>query len=75
MQKASTPDEYVQWVSSERRSQFAEMRQVIQQAMPNGFEERMSYGMIGYVVPHELYPPGYHCNPQLPLPFVSIANQ
>jgi uncharacterized protein YdhG (YjbR/CyaY superfamily) len=75
MQKASTPDEYVRWVSSERRPQFAEMRQAIQQAMPNGFEEQMSYGMIGYVVPHELYPPGYHCNPQLPLPFVSIANQ
>ena len=43
--------------------------------MPKGFEETMSYGMIGYVVPHSLYPSGYHCNPKLPLPFISIASQ
>ena len=40
-----------------------------------GFEEVMSYGMIGYVVPHSLYPDGYHCTPALPLPFMNIANQ
>jgi hypothetical protein len=40
-----------------------------------GFEERMSYGMIGYVVPKSLYPAGYHCDPKLPLPFVNIASQ
>lgn len=43
--------------------------------MPKGFEETMSYGMIGYVVPHSLYPPGYHCTPHLPLPFFNIASQ
>ncbi|MEZ4986583.1 MAG: hypothetical protein R2795_16360 [Saprospiraceae bacterium] len=37
--------------------------------------ETMSYGMIGYVVPHSVYPAGYHCDPQLPLPFISIASQ
>ena len=65
---------YSRWLLNVAQK-FAEMRRVIQHAMPNGFEERMSYGMIGYVVPNELYPPGYHCNPELPLPFVSIANQ
>ena len=43
--------------------------------MPNGFEEGISYGMIGYYVPHALYPKGYHCDPKLPLPFLSIASQ
>jgi hypothetical protein len=43
--------------------------------IPEGFEEQMSYGMLGYVVPHNLYPPGYHCDPALPLPFVNIASQ
>jgi hypothetical protein len=31
--------------------------------------------MLGYVVPHEIYPKGYHCTPQLPLPFFNIASQ
>jgi len=31
--------------------------------------------MPGYVIPHSLYPPGYHCNPSDPLPFLSIASQ
>jgi hypothetical protein len=43
--------------------------------MPKGLKEEMSYGMIGYVVPHSVFPGGYHCDPKLPLPFISIANQ
>jgi hypothetical protein len=43
--------------------------------LPKGFEEQMSYGMLGYVVPHSIYPEGYHCNPKLPLPFMNIASQ
>ena len=43
--------------------------------IPDGFEEGISYGMICYSVPHRLYPSGYHCDPKIPLPFVSIASQ
>ena len=50
-------------------------RDVITENLPEGFMETMSYGMIGYVVPHLVYPPGYHCDPKLPLPFISIASQ
>ncbi|MCB0790048.1 MAG: DUF1801 domain-containing protein, partial [Flavobacteriales bacterium] len=52
-----------------------ELRATIKKNLPKGFEETMSYGMIGYVVPHKLYPAGYHCDPKLPLPFMSIASQ
>ncbi|HKZ36872.1 MAG TPA: DUF1801 domain-containing protein, partial [Chryseolinea sp.] len=43
--------------------------------LPKGFKEVMSYGMLGYVVPHTLYPNGYHCDPKQPLPFISLASQ
>ncbi|HRI21013.1 MAG TPA: DUF1801 domain-containing protein [Panacibacter sp.] len=51
------------------------LRNEILQNIPEGFQETMGYGMIGYVVPHSLYPKGYHCTPQLPLPFMNIASQ
>jgi hypothetical protein len=51
------------------------MRQVILDSLPTGFEEGISYGMIGYCVPHSIYPAGYHCNSSLPLPFASLALQ
>jgi hypothetical protein len=54
---------------------MTELRDVILKNLPKGFAEVMSYGMIGYVVPHKLYPNGYHCNPKLPLPFANIASQ
>ena len=52
-----------------------QLRAIVQAHLPKGFEETMSYGMIGYVVPHSLYAAGYHCDPKLPLPFLSIASQ
>ena len=72
---ASTPEEYVALVPDERKPSFNRLRDMIQTNLPEGFEETMSNGMIGYVVPHSIYPAGYHCSPELPLPFVSIANQ
>lgn len=72
---ASTPDEYVSLVPEERRAAFATLRQTILEHLPEGFAEGISYGMVGYVVPHDLYPAGYHCDPKLPLPFASIASQ
>ena len=70
-----TPDTYVDQIPEERKAVFQELRSTIKENLPAGFEERISYGMIGYVVPHELYPKGYHCDPKLPLPFLSIASQ
>jgi hypothetical protein len=56
-----------------RKELFLQLRDVIIKNLPNGFEEAMNYGMIGYVVPHSLYPKGYHCSPELPLPFVNLV--
>lgn len=72
---ASTPDQYVAQLPDDRKGAIQRLREVIGTHLPPGFEETMSYGMIGYVVPHRLYPPGYHCDPKLPLPFVNLASQ
>lgn len=66
---------YIENISDDKKEAFQELRNVILKNLPKGFEECMSYGMIGYVVPHKLYPSGYHCDPKLPLPFLSIAAQ
>ncbi len=73
--KATTPQEYFDSLPAERKKAMAELRSVIKKNLPKGFSEVMSYVMIGYVVPHKLYPAGYHCDPKLPLPFVCIASQ
>jgi hypothetical protein len=73
--KAANPEEYVEKVPEERQEAFSKLRQTILDHLPAGFEEQMSYGMIGYVVHKSIYPDGYHCSPELPLPFVSIASQ
>ena len=73
--KAKTPEAYLAELPSERRDVMEELRRVILSKLPEGFEETMNYGMIGYVVPHSIYPDGYHCTPELPLPFLSIASQ
>ena len=71
----STPDEYIAQVPEERQASMKKLRAVIKKNLPKGFTETIRYGMIGYVVPHKLYPAGYHCDPKLPLPFMSIASQ
>jgi len=72
---SNTTDEYIDQIPQERKVAMAKLRDIFRKNLPDGFEERMTYGMIGWVVPHSLYPPGYHCTPELPLPFVSIASQ
>lgn len=73
--KATTVEEYVNSLPEDRKKAISELRKVIKKNLPKGFKEEMSYGMIGYVVPHSLYPAGYHCSPKLPLPFMNIASQ
>ena len=62
-------------VPPERAEAFNSLHQTILKNLPEGFEAAMSYGMLGYVVPHRIYPAGYHCKPAEPLPFASIASQ
>ena len=66
---------YLEEIPEERKIAFTKLRETILENIPTGFVEQMSYGMIGYVVPHSIYPDGYHCEPKLPLPFMGIASQ
>ena len=70
-----TVQDYIGNIEEERRYYFEKLRNVIINSLPKGFEEQMSYGMPGYVVPHSSYPKGYHCDNTLPLPFTSIASR
>ncbi|MFZ5972763.1 MAG: DUF1801 domain-containing protein [Bacteroidota bacterium] len=70
-----TPDDYVATLPPDRAEVIAALRKEIKKRLPKGFEETMQYGMISYVVPHKLYPAGYHTNPKDALPFISIASQ
>lgn len=73
--KATTPEEYISQVPTERQEALKKLREIIKENLPDGFQEGIGYGMIGYSVPHSIYPAGYHCTPELPLPFMSFASQ
>lgn len=73
--KATTVDLYLAELPADRRASIHAVRQVILSNLDRGYEEGMQYGMIGYYVPHSLYPPGYHCDAKQPLPFVCLASQ
>jgi len=72
---AKTVAEYISQIPAEQKTQVEQIRKVIKKNLPKGFQEIMNYGMIGYVIPHSIYPDGYHCNPKLPLPFMGLAAQ
>ncbi|HET6245005.1 MAG: DUF1801 domain-containing protein [Bacteroidetes bacterium] len=73
--KETTVKAYLESLPEERKAAMLKLRGAILQNIPQGFSEEINYGMIGYVVPHTLYPKGYHCDPKLPLPFIGIASQ
>ena len=73
--KADTPEGYIAQLPEDRKPVIEKLRKTILGTLPKGFKEEMNYGMIGYVVPHEIYPKGYHVTPDLPLPFINIASQ
>ncbi len=73
--KANTVAQYISEAPDDRKVALEKLRKVILDNLPDGFQECISYGMIGYVVPHSIYPKGYHCSPELPLPFMSFASQ
>jgi len=71
---ALTPDEYMEALPEERIDALKSLREIFQRCLPD-FDEVISYGMITYVVPLNIYPEGYHCTPGQALPFISIASQ
>lgn len=73
--KADSPEEYINQLPKDRQEAIKKLRKTILDNLPKGMEEQMSYGMLGYVIPHSTYPDGYHCNPKLPLPFINLASQ
>ena len=73
--KATTVEQYIAELPEDRQKAVSELRKVIKKNLPKGFKEGMGYGMMGWSVPHSLYPAGYHCNPQDPLPFMGLASQ
>ena len=73
--KVTSADDYLDQVPEERKETLKKLRKTIKENLPEGFEEGMQYGMIGYYVPHKMYPNGYHCKPEEPLPFMSFASQ
>lgn len=72
---ATTPEQYLDELPQERQQPMRRLREVIRDRLPDGFEETMGYGMLAWVVPHSIYPAGYHCNPKLPLPYMNLASQ
>lgn len=73
--QANTPEEYLELIPPDKKAGIVNLRETLLKALPAGFSEVIQYGMLSYVVPHALYPPGYHCTPHLPLPFISLAAQ
>lgn len=72
---AATVDAYIAELPADRAETINKLRKIIRKHLPKGFVEQMGYGMMGWVVPHKLYPAGYHCDPKLPLPFLGLASQ
>ncbi|MFG0242570.1 MAG: DUF1801 domain-containing protein [Phycisphaerales bacterium JB054] len=73
--KATTVEAYLKELPEDRRKALEAIRKVFKKNLGKGYEEGMQYGMIGYFVPHSVYPDGYHCDPKQPLPFAGLASQ
>lgn len=72
---AATVEEYLASLTEDRREIVSRVRDAINARLPEGYEEGMQYGMIGWYVPHSVFPSGYHCDPKQPLPFAGLASQ
>jgi hypothetical protein len=75
MSKATTVDAYLKELPADRRSALEAVRSVIKKNLDASYEEGIQYGMIGYYVPHRIFPKGYHTDPKQPLPFAALASQ
>jgi len=73
--EANTVEEYFEQIPEERKPAMNKLWTTIRKNIPKGFKEELNYGLPGFVVPHSLYPDGYHCDPKQPLPYLNIASQ
>jgi uncharacterized protein YdhG (YjbR/CyaY superfamily) len=73
--EANTVKEYFEQIPEERKPAMKKLWETIRKNIPKDFKEELNYGLPGFVVPHSLYPDGYHCDPKQPLPFLNIASQ
>jgi hypothetical protein len=73
--EALSVEAYLEQIPEDRKTVMKRLHNSILKNLPKGFIAEMNYGMVGYVVPHSIYPTGYHCDPKLPLPFMSLASQ
>ncbi len=73
--EANSVEEYLNNIPDDRKGVMGKLRKTVLDNLPKGFDEQLQYGMPGYVVPHSIFPDGYHCDPKIPLPFASIASQ
>lgn len=73
--QAKTVAAYLKELPPQRRALLTAVRKVLRANLDRGIEEVMNYGMIGYVIPHSIYPAGYHCDPQKPFPYAGLASQ
>ncbi|MFO0856347.1 MAG: DUF1801 domain-containing protein [Phycisphaerales bacterium] len=73
--KAKTVAEYIASLPDDRRHAIETIRKVIKDNLSENIEEGMTYGMIGYYIPHSVFPAGYHCDPKQPVPYAGLASQ
>lgn len=73
--KADTIEEYIKKIPEDRQEVFSRLIEIVKTNIPDGFKEVMSYNFPSFVVPHSIYPAGYLCKPEEPLPFISLASQ
>ena len=73
--KPTTVKAYVDSLPDDRRKAIRVVRAAVNRALPKGYREGIQYGMIGWFVPHRVYPAGYHCDPKQPVPFAGLASQ
>ncbi len=73
--KATTVAEYLAALPADRRAAIEAVRKVILDNVSDAVEEGMQYGMLGYYIPHRVFPAGYHCDPKQPLPYINLASQ
>jgi len=71
----TTVKEYLDGLPDDRRKDLRKVRAAVNKGLPRGYKEGIQYGMIGWFVPHRLYPDGYHCDPKQPVPFAGLASQ
>ncbi len=73
--KADSPEDYISQLPDERKEAVTRIYNIFKSVMPKGFEYKLNYGMPSVVIPHSMYEGGYHCSPELPVPFASVASQ